>query len=394
MNRPRRAFTLVELLVVIAIIGVLVALLLPAIQAAREAARRSSCTNNMKQMGIALQNYHDSLKTFPTGQVITGANGGGIGIYAQAHSMLLPYLEESSLANIYNKKNQWYNQSPLVASKVIPFYICPSNAGDNNYFDKIFEFAIVPNLPVYSKGAPSGNSGYILPGQTAAQAAANPYLGLAITTYAFCKGVNDAWCTRPATVPNVERGMFEVAWQISLRKISDGTSNTIAVGEAATGLGWPATTAALGTLAPHYYHTTPAGPNSWGEPRIAVQTWIASQPGDTKLGLTLHLYVTSTLSCTIEPMNKVPVTSAVVNLGNLLNCSHSIPMDPGITDLQSPPPPSTVGHQTPNYRSDHPGGGNFLFADGSVHFLTDSISMLTYQQLSTFAGDEIAVIPD
>src|SRR5450432_159842 len=90
--KKSRAFTLVELLVVIAIIGVLVALLLPAIQAAREAARRSACTNNMKQYGIALQNYHDSLKTFPplgAANLLTGDT-----FKASACVLLMPYFEE------------------------------------------------------------------------------------------------------------------------------------------------------------------------------------------------------------------------------------------------------------------------------------------------------------
>src|SRR5262245_5819495 len=94
-RRTRRAFTLVELLVVIAIIGVLVALLLPAIQAAREAARRANCVSNMKQFGIALQNYHDNLKTFPPGGCNRGQNPGTI--FCSPHAMLLPYFEEASL---------------------------------------------------------------------------------------------------------------------------------------------------------------------------------------------------------------------------------------------------------------------------------------------------------
>src|SRR5471030_2714113 len=116
--RKSRAFTLVELLVVIAIIGVLVALLLPAIQAAREAARRSSCTNNLKQFGIALHNYHDSLKTFPPGGIVNPANIGTI--FASAHAMLLPYFEETGLKGLYDSKQHWALQRPEVCKAVIP----------------------------------------------------------------------------------------------------------------------------------------------------------------------------------------------------------------------------------------------------------------------------------
>ena len=87
----RRAFTLVELLVVIAIIGILVALLLPAVQAAREAARRTSCTNNIRQLGLALVNYHDAHKTLPFGSGYLNARTG------TWVSAILPYMEEQSL---------------------------------------------------------------------------------------------------------------------------------------------------------------------------------------------------------------------------------------------------------------------------------------------------------
>ena len=100
----RRAFTLVELLVVIAIIGILVALLLPAVQAAREAARRSQCTNNMRQMGIALLNHHDSKKHFPEGVHIPDVNVPAHGPAAFGWGgLILPYLEETNLGSQYQR---------------------------------------------------------------------------------------------------------------------------------------------------------------------------------------------------------------------------------------------------------------------------------------------------
>ena len=134
----RRGFTLVELLVVIAIIGVLVALLLPAIQAAREAARKASCVNNMKQFGIALQNYHDNLKTFPPGAVNRfdpNVSDPAYHVFAAPHSMLMPYFEEESLHGLYNQDRAWFYQFPEVMSKVIPVFTCPSNSGDNPFQD-------------------------------------------------------------------------------------------------------------------------------------------------------------------------------------------------------------------------------------------------------------------
>src|SRR5262249_29647509 len=99
MRRPIPGFTLVELLVVIAIIGVLVALLLPAVQAARESARRIQCSNNLKQIGVALQNHHDAIKTFPPGQIHTTSSGEP---YTTTWGIeLLSYLEQSSLQGLW-----------------------------------------------------------------------------------------------------------------------------------------------------------------------------------------------------------------------------------------------------------------------------------------------------
>ena len=96
----RRAFTLIELLVVIAIIAVLIALLLPAVQQAREAARRTQCKNNLKQMGLAIQNYHDTMRVFPPGRIRSHVNN--LQLSFSVHAYLLPYIDQT---NLYNQIN-------------------------------------------------------------------------------------------------------------------------------------------------------------------------------------------------------------------------------------------------------------------------------------------------
>ena len=129
-----RGFTLVELLVVIAIIGVLVALLLPAVQAAREAARRSQCLNNFKQLGLAFQMHHDAMKHLPveptTYHVYSNVFGGGDTAQERKQTMvilqLLPYIEQSNLYNIYDPSVEVYQQTELFAAEE-PMLQCPSD---------------------------------------------------------------------------------------------------------------------------------------------------------------------------------------------------------------------------------------------------------------------------
>ncbi|MEX0711566.1 MAG: DUF1559 domain-containing protein, partial [Pirellulales bacterium] len=129
MHRSRHAFTLVELLVVIAIIGILIGLLLPAVQAARESARRTQCNNNLKQIGLGLQVYHDTHKRFPPGGIFaSGFTGlGGLGYSVQAR--LLPYIEKGNLKDLINYDLAWNDPVNEPASKKwVSTFICPSDS--------------------------------------------------------------------------------------------------------------------------------------------------------------------------------------------------------------------------------------------------------------------------
>jgi prepilin-type N-terminal cleavage/methylation domain-containing protein len=153
MTRHRSGFTLVELLVVIAIIGILVALLLPAVQAAREAARRTQCLNNMKQIGLALHNYHDTHKVFPFGQ-------GGTGNRYSALSLMLPFMEQTTLHDLIDfKQTATAPANDAARLTEVPMFRCPSDfnnplpqtGGATNYMANkgsgiVWQLATGPNL--------------------------------------------------------------------------------------------------------------------------------------------------------------------------------------------------------------------------------------------------------
>ena len=214
----RKGFTLVELLVVIAIIGVLVGLLLPAVQAAREAARRASCQNNLRQIGIALHNYHDVHETFPPGwmrQPYPLEESWGF------LSLILPQIEQANLAQQLGvRRGSFYSRLTLpspagaqvaqAARTKVTIYICPSDSGHNNglsHDDRRFQ----------------GGLGWIAAGATTAPAT---YAGH--STYIGNAGHMDFGQGNDGLI---NTGLFYGNSRVSIADIIDGTSNTIMVGE-------------------------------------------------------------------------------------------------------------------------------------------------------------------
>jgi prepilin-type N-terminal cleavage/methylation domain-containing protein/prepilin-type processing-associated H-X9-DG protein len=296
----RRAYTLIELLVVIAIIGILTAILLPAVQMAREAARRAGCVNNFKQLGVALHNYHSTNETLPPGYISNvNANGDDTGPGWGWTSMMLPSMESSPTFNSINfNLNLELPDNQTSRLTIMSFFLCPSDSA------KLWwAWTRDPNTGV--------------PIAQICQVAPSNYVGM----YGITEpGVNG-------------EGLFFRNSSVRLRDITDGTSQTIALGERSHNLGEATWTGAV------------------------TNAVLAPPPGDTD----------------------------GVGAARPENASGMVLGQAG--ERKSPGDPRSDVNQ---FFSRHAGGGvNFLFADGHVEYLKPTMSVKNYMALATRAGGEV-----
>lgn len=329
-RKQNHGFTVIELLVVIAIIAILIALLLPAVQQVRETARRTQCRNNLKQLGLALHNYHEVYKVLPPGmrfkpQSSTDAIGTG-------NVSLLPYLDQANLQNRIDPEIPWYLQPPDIVQTNVSVFICPSDTAAN---PSVYPFVAALGVPV---GDTFHNS-----------------------SYGYSVGYNDAvcftpsWGTRPSHPGN---GVFAIHSKTRFRDITDGISNTFAIGEAACGFEM---CSGIGCEDPDPNLDNARSKHGW---LVGGQNFEGFYAAGLRYG--------GFWGSTVEPLNKSPVTDSLFRSTTAINdCRPSFEGGP---------------HWLPNFRSFHVGGGHFLFTDGSVQFLSDSIDMTTYRALSTIHG--------
>ncbi len=323
----RTAFTFIELMIVIAIIGVLIALLLPAVQAAREAARRVECTKNLQHIGLALQTYHDTWGVFPYGQ---GGTDGGTNLTCNMGELsgwapLMPHLGDPPLFQQMNEPRT-YDESSFNRFGPRP------DVSVHKAITKYRPWYVQPRILL----CPSDHNAWQVSGQPGQ------------TSYRFSRGDVVAH-TDQRSVP---RGMFGRNSGVSMAMITDGTSNTVAVSERAV---------------------APRGPQT----RMSQEWAIAIDVDGLELGPVASHEVTDgwQFANTAKPLDMAPMMWA----------NGRLPFG-GFTTVTAPNSPACLGPNgaiidgRPRFdwgvipaTSYHPGGVNATMADGSVNFLSESI---------------------
>lgn len=335
LRRPtfRRAFTLVELLVVIAIIGVLVALLLPAVQAAREAARRMACSNNLKQLGLAALNHESTYKELPASLIIElglppgGAGQPGSPYPGVVHSwavQFLPYIEQSALYDQYNLKFPWFSSPQIV----------PGTPDNQAVLRATVNTFLCPSTPGGSQRKANGSFSF---------GANFPYTNLAVTDYATNSSINPGSVTFFGYPNGTTQASLFSAMRPTLRgsgvallgqspseantmgTIIDGTSNTLLLCESAG--------------RPDYY------------------------------------------------IGKKLVTRGSLNDGGWGHHENDYGLDGAVKGSASAPGNCVINcHNNNETFAFHPGGATHGFTDGSVRFLSETLSAQVYAAMITASG--------
>jgi prepilin-type N-terminal cleavage/methylation domain-containing protein len=350
-NGRRDGFTLIELLVVIAIIATLIALLLPAVQQAREAARRTMCRNNLKQMGIALHNYHDMHGSFPAGYYSYGTRDGNGPAWARIDprtwdaapgwgwaKALLPFIDQAPLSNQLDSDLPIW--SPALAGLVttrLSVFLCPSATGGDDAFD-VRDAAGSP-LVVNGNRVRLGRSHYVAShGQESCWGECGSQLTGTIFTNIYTS--TTSVIAIDGDVSRVADGPFFRNSRTRFRDVTDGTSNTVFLGEHSSTLSEKTWVGVVPGAFTHPQFTTPEN----GPDAAATLTLVHAGPSGGELDITGFPIIH-------------PVNFPTYHVGQMY--------------------------------SEHVGGGHIGLGDGSVRFVSENIDLLLWAELSSMGEGEV-----
>ncbi|WP_417375113.1 DUF1559 domain-containing protein [Gimesia maris] len=349
ISRP--GFTLIELLVVIAIIATLIALLLPAVQQAREAARRSQCKNNLKQLGIALHNYHDTHSCFPAGYYSYGTSNGSGPAWAAIDpdtwdaapgwtwgTMILPFMDQAVLYNALDLNRPcWDLANASAAQTKLSVFLCPTSSGG----DEPFLIQDASGSPLVKGGSQLrfGRSHYVAShGQESCWGECGSSTTGIVFTNIYTKTTKTVTINGDAS--KVADGPFFRNSRTRMRDVTDGTSNTIFLGE----------------------HSS----------KLSDKTWVGVVPGAYT-----HPRFTSP-----ENGPDAAATLALIHAG-----PSGGELD--ITGFPIVHPVNFPTYHVGQMYSEHTGGGHVCMGDGSVRFVSENIDLLLWAELSSINEGEV-----